>query len=319
MISTWMRKRAALSRFVGGWAALAAALLLGAGGAAAMEKPPCFLLVSTQKQRPNGDLPHIRARINGKPVLLTLDTGFNFSGALTRNAAARIGLTPVPSGEAPSPDFTGTPLGEELLLIDSLSIGGLTVEQTPMLLIPTDELFEYGQRMDGKLGAAILLFLDLHFDKASGSLDLLRNTCPERDPEPPEGVLRLKLIERNLTYLIPARVGPAKGYALIDTGTTLSVIFSDCVGDLLAGRKPLARVDTISFSGRSAKVDLYKLDKIILDGKMAVTGPTFIVMDRVPQANKDVCFLLGISFFRTPVIKSMTLSPSTSSLYVQVK
>lgn len=166
----------------------------------------------------------VRAGINGRTLRLLVDTGSERT-TLTETAAARLGLPHIfqyvtrtfgVAGMSASRDLAvpGINLGGRHFPIDRVAVGRFALDRFS------------GPRMDGLLGADILLAVDMDIDLPAHELTLYRvRSCPDARPPWRQPVMEITgLGRRRDLMLVPVDLDGQRGTAILDTGAQLNVV-----------------------------------------------------------------------------------------------
>lgn len=254
----------------------------------------------------------VPARINGHRLRLLVDTGSERT-TLTAAAAARLGLphtvqyvtrTFGVAGVSASQDLAvpGIDLGGAHFPVDRVAVGRFALDRFP------------GPRIDGLLGADILLAFDMELDLPAHQLTLYRvRRCP--DARPPWRQPAMEIVglgRRHDLMLVPVDLDGQRGTAILDTGAQLDVVtasFARKTG-LLPGKMhsdPLIRL--YGASPGMIRVPLHRFHELRI-GPVAIHHPQIEV---VPDDALAADALVGEDFLRG---RRGWLSLATDHLFV---
>lgn len=166
----------------------------------------------------------VRARINGHPVRLVVDTGSERT-TLTEAAATRLGLPHIGqyvtrtfgvAGMSASQDLAvpGIDLGGTHFPVDRVAVGRFALDRFS------------GPRIDGLLGADILLAFDMDIDLPAHQLTLYQaRPCANARPPWPQPEMEITgLGRRRELMLVPVDLDGRRGTAILDTGAQFDVV-----------------------------------------------------------------------------------------------
>ncbi len=171
-----------------------------------------------------GHLMFVPARINGHRLRLLVDTGSERT-TLTEAAAARLGLpytvqyvtrTIGVAGMSASRDLAvpGIDLGGAHFPVDRVAVGRFALDRFS------------GPRIDGLLGADILLAFDMDIDLPAHQLTLYRvRGCPDALPPWRQPAMEITGLGRTRDLMVvPVDLDGQRGTAILDTGAQLDVV-----------------------------------------------------------------------------------------------
>jgi clan AA aspartic protease (TIGR02281 family) len=164
------------------------------------------------------------AQVNGKPVVLMLDTGAT-NVSLLPEAVKRLGVRE-DSGSRYTVMTGSGPVFRRALEIDELRLGGETVKR---LAFPELEGAHWAERgYDGILGMSVFARYDVEIDFPGQALNLYRRRyCPSGAPPWQGGGLALPIVAGGRSGgspVVPAALDGRAAKALLDTGATLTIV-----------------------------------------------------------------------------------------------
>jgi predicted aspartyl protease len=254
----------------------------------------------------------VPARINGRRLRLLVDTGSERT-TLTAAAAARLGLpytvqyvtrTFGVAGMSASRDLAvpGIDLGGVHFPVDRVAVGHFALDRFS------------GPRIDGLLGADILLAFDMDIDLPAHQLTLYRvRRCPNARPPWRQPAMEITGLGRSRDLmLVPVYLDGHLGTAILDTGAQLDVVrasFARRAG-LSPGKMrsdPLIRL--YGASPGMIRVPLHRFHELRV-GPIAIHRPQIEV---VPDDSLQADALLGGDFLHD---RRGWLSFATAHLFV---
>jgi predicted aspartyl protease len=277
----------------------------GSTAACSVERPGTFPI------RITGNRPLVEARINGEPVTLVLDTGFNTTvigaAAAERLKLGRAGIQRVIlkgiGGES-----VGIPVN-----VEKFELAGLVLPVHAVVRMAFD--LRGPVQVDGLLGIDVLRQFDVELDLQAGTGALYRSrNCPTAKPP---GLLPMS------TFDIPPTAAPGQLqiiveldgkplHALLDTGATSMVVdrrvalLLGVTGEALnADRSATAR----GVAPSDAKIAIHHFSRLRIGGT-SVDNPHIPVAELPPNAGD---MALGMDYMRN---RKLWFSFSSRKVYV---
>jgi predicted aspartyl protease len=205
-------------------AALAALWLLLAAAGAAVAACPAPRRLGAVPLIFAANVPLVPVRINGRPALLTLDTGAERT-VLTPAAAARLGIPQKFSFARPMHGIAGAVGGGEIAL-NSFTAGAVALRRVGIVVGPITLREVAGRMPDGLLGVDTLADFDLDLDLPNSRLTFYsRQNCLAATPDWHQRWNRIATgdsLHRHLFF--PVTLDGRRLVAFFDTGSQISVI-----------------------------------------------------------------------------------------------
>lgn len=222
------------------WSCLGVLLLLAACAAPAPQTCGIRPFVQVPVRVVN-NVPLVQARINGAAVTLLLDTGAE-QVLLTQDAVRRLRL----ATDARRPITvrgTGGAVTSFGAQLRDFTLAGLDIPDHTVAVLPYPLPSTVTEPIDGLLGVTVLSAFDIDLDMPGGKMTLYGGlVCPTTAIPPwrtPFAMVPAEVSPRGRISLA-MQVGPRAMQAMIDTGTTFTVISTDAA---LASGATQARLD----------------------------------------------------------------------------
>jgi predicted aspartyl protease len=228
---------------------------------------------------PDGEV-SVPVSVNGKTVLLTIDTGSIYS-SISFSAARALGLTlQINGGEFKFannvPIFFHTQT-------DILNLGPASGQGLPLLIVP-GHILENGAA--GLLGPDIMRQFDVEFDFAGGKFNVFSpNACPASPvywTHQPFSEVPMK-VDREWHIMVPALLDGRAVTAALDTGASRSFMNFDVAKALFGWREndPNLKSLVAEVNGTPARIYRYRFSSLVING-ITIASPAIEMM---PQNN----------------------------------
>jgi predicted aspartyl protease len=266
---------------------------------------PCSLqqLVSLPLDtHPDGEV-SVPVSVNGKTVLLTVDTGSIYS-SISFSAAKSLGLTlQINPGEPGGFKFANNVPVFFHAQTDVLSLGPASGQGLPLLIVPA-HLLEPGAA--GLLGPDIMKQFDIEFDFAGGKFNVFApNACPAAPvywTRQPFAVVPMK-VDNEWHIVVPAQLDGKTVTALVDTGASRTFMNFEAAKALFGFRDndPNLKTFVADINGAPTRIYRYRFSSLSING-MTISSPGIEMM---PESNFGVAnqpgaaqIVLGIGALR---------------------
>lgn len=275
--------------------------------------PSCDLVrLAEMPLEVRNNLLFVTAWIGNQPVRLAIDTGATRT-TLTENAERRLRLPHDPRAVTRSVGIGGISAARDVV-IPGIVLGH-TRFPVPRLAVADFSLDHGGPpRIDGLLGADILLAFDLDIDIPARRVTLYRvRECPGAVPPWPEPAIRISGVRtRRDRLLVPFRLDGVGGMAILDTGAQGSAISTHMADRLGLTRNVLQTDREIVMHGVApdpVAVHVHRFAAMEI-GDMRIAAPVLAVL---PDTAGTGDGLLGADFLHG---RRVWLSFATRRLFV---
>ena len=195
--------------------------------------------------RPLSNVWVVDVQVQGKPAVLMVDTGAS-SVNLVPEAVLRLGARIVDGRYAIS-NASGTTVYRRALQIDTLAIGTETVERLAFPELDGAPWAKMG--FDGILGMDAFARYDIEIDFAGRMLSLYRKRfCPAGPPPWTTRYVSSAISGPGAgrgTPVVPVQLNGQAGYAVVDTGSTVTLVDADLARRAGGGAEPPTGARTI--------------------------------------------------------------------------
>jgi len=254
----------------------------------------------------------VPARINGHRVRLLVDTGSERT-TLTEAAAARLRLPHIVTYVTRTFGVAGMSASRDLA-VPGIDLGGahFPVDHVAVGRFARDRFS--GPRIDGLLGADILLAFDMDIDLPAHQLTLYQvRDCPDVRPPWRQPAMEITGLGRSRDLMVVAiDLDGERGTAILDTGAQFNVVkasFARRTGLSPAKMRSDPLIRLYGASPGMIRVPLHRFHELRV-GPVAIQRPQIEV---VPDDSLEADALLGDEFLRG---RRNWLSVATDHLFV---
>ena len=254
-------------------------------------------------KRPQPNSLTVQAKVNGRPVLLVLDTGWSGHGITLDADSAGAVNGPLSSDQSRAQSLSGKTLGFKRGVVDTVLLGNVEMHKVPVSVGNINGLHETSVRRqigaNGFLTAGFLRTCSAVIDLHNMRLYLRPPGTGHRAVLGPAlrgvGLAEIPfVVTGNGHAIVEAEINGAKGAMLIDTGKTLTGVDARFASKMkVVGYS--SRVGTIDAAGALSKTELAKLQSFKIGG-VSLRAPD-VRLENFPiyiQTNGKLIGLLGI-------------------------
>ena len=187
------------------------------------------------------DFPGIQilpVKVNGRDLWFILDTGASFT-ALSQDAARLCGITTMEMVKAHGETIHGT-ITAQIGSVAQFAIGGLTIQNHLVMVLPNDQMLTSRMRFDGIVGLSTIYCMDIE-------IDYTNSVATVRKPKPRDIEVR-NLLPMKQHCAVRAQTSDHKSVLLtFDTGCSVSLLDQDSAVRLGLSPEGSYRLRTASF------------------------------------------------------------------------